>query len=37
MEIAYELNYIDEKEYKQFTQTAKNLSVKMSNFIARIK
>jgi four helix bundle protein len=37
MEIAYELNYIYEEEYKQFSEMAKNLSVKMSNFIARIK
>ena len=33
LEIARDLNYIEEKEFIEITQKVKNLSVKMSNFI----
>ncbi len=36
MEIALELEYIEQKEYDEFIKMVKNLSVKMSNFIRTI-
>lgn len=37
MEISLELGYIDQSEYDEFIKKTRNLSVKMSNFIASIK
>lgn len=36
MEIALELEYIEQSEYDEFIKKAKNLSVKMSNFLKTI-
>ena len=37
MEISHELGYIKEKEYREFLNSAKNLSVKLSNYVNAIK
>ena len=37
MEIAYELEYIDEKDYKEFEEIAKILSIKLSNYVNAIQ
>ena len=37
IEIAYELGYIEENEYNGFFKMAKNLSVKLTNYVRAIK
>jgi len=37
MEIALELHYINEEEFRSFAQKAKDLTVKMSNFATYLK
>jgi len=36
MEISLELGYIDENEYREFNDLARNLAVKLSNFVKAI-
>jgi four helix bundle protein len=37
MEISYDLKYIDNKEYNEYVNKSKNLSVKLSNFMKSMK
>jgi four helix bundle protein len=37
MEISYDLKYIDNKEYNEYVNKSKNLSVKLSNFVKSMK